>query len=169
MSSSKKFEQWRAAMRPALPEGWQRLVDEIVRAAEEVQAVLGPGLAAAVYEVALGHELPLRGLAVEKRTVALKYKGAELPAQELSLVVNGLAAVDVRVGQAAGVHFEQQMGRLRAADLPVGLVIDFGVLQVRYGVYRNVNRVASAALGLFPPISGEVGAATEGPILFPGA
>lgn len=165
LNSNKKFEQWRAAMRPALPEAWQRLVDTIIRAAEEVQGVLGPGLAADVYEVAMGHELPLRGLAVERRSVSLTYKGVELPVQELSLVVNGLAVVDIRVGEAADAYYAQQAGRLRAADLPLGLLINFGAVQVRHGVYRSVNRVATAALGLFPPIEG---APTE-PIRFPGA
>ena len=153
LKASEKFEQWRAAMRPPLPDGWQRLADEIVRAGEEVQRVLGWGLNAAAYEAALRHELALRGLAVEGRTIPVSYKGVELPAQRLALVVNGLVSVEVRVGaELSETRLEPVLERLRAADLPVGLVINFGVAMLRHGVQRTVNRVATAALGLLPPL-----------------
>ena len=170
LKSNERFEQWRAAMRPAIPDPWQRLVDSIIRAAEEVRAVLGGGLASEAYEAALRHELVLRGLTVEERVIPVVYKGLGLPAQRLELVVNGLVAVEARAAaELSEVRPEQLVARLRAADLPLGLRINFGVALLRHGVYRSVNRVATAALGLFPPIEGETGAGTEGPILFPGA
>ena len=167
-SSNERHAEWLASMRPELPDPWHRLLEEVIRAGEEVQRVLGTGLSAAAYEAALRHELGLRGLSVEDRVVAVRYKGVELPAQRLELVVNALVSVEVRVAAELGeVRVEPVMERLRAADLPLGLVINFGVALLRHGVQRSVNRVARAALGLFPPIEGSEGD-EHGPIQFSG-
>ncbi len=164
LSSSERFEQWRAAMRPALPEPWHRLVEEIIRAAEEVRCVLGAGLSVGAYEAALRHELSLHGMTVEARAIPMTYKGVELPAQRMELVVNGLVSVEVRIAaELSQVRVEPVLERLRAADLPLGVVINFGVALLRHGVQRSVNRVATAALGLLPPLEVE-----GGPMQFPG-
>jgi GxxExxY protein len=156
-TSSEKHSQWLAAMRPAMPDAWHRLVETIIGAGEEVHGVLGPGMTRESCEEALHHELGLRGLAVERgRVVRMRYKHIELPEQRLDLVVNGLAAVDVRsveeVGGVAVAHFDAM---LRAADLPVGVLLNFNTVQVRHGAYRRLNRVATAALALFPPLPAE--------------
>jgi iron complex transport system substrate-binding protein len=159
-SSVERHAQWLAAMRPAMPEAWQRVIDAVVRSAEEVRRALGGGLGRAVYAVALEHELRLRGLAVERdRPVRLRYKGLDLPEQHLELVVNGLVAVEVRAGAEINeVHAEHLDGLIRAADLPLALLVNFDGALIRNSVYRRFNRVATAALplvGALPADEGE--------------
>ena len=151
-TSNEKLDQWRASMRPAMPEAWSRVVETVLKAAEEVHAVLGPGMPREACEAALEHELSLRGLSVERgRVVRMRYKHIELPEQFLDLVVNGLVAVNVvMVDEVQGVDVARFDALLRGADLPVGVLVNFNTVQVRHGAYRRVNRVATAALGLLP-------------------
>lgn len=160
-TSNQKLEQWRAAMRPPMPEAWHRVVETIVGAAEEVHGVLGPGMPRESCEAALHHELSLRGLSVERgRVVRVRYKHIELPEQFVDLVVNGLVAVNVVcVDEVEGVDVAQFDALLRGADLPVGVLVNFHTVQVRHGAYRRLNRVATAALALFPPLPANEGTA----------
>jgi iron complex transport system substrate-binding protein len=152
-SSSERFQEWRESMQPRIPLPWRTLVETIIRAAEEVHGILGAGLERDLCEAALAHELSLRGLSVERqRRVALNYKGVELPARSLDLIVNGLVALALRAGdRAAEADAARLLGLLRAADLPLGLVLDFGAVNLRNGVYRRLNRTASEALRLVTP------------------
>jgi GxxExxY protein len=151
-TSSEKFQEWRETMQPPIPPPWRNLIETITRAAEEVHEFLGPGLARESCVAALAHELSLRSLAVGRDLpVTLRYKGIELPARHLDLVVNELVAIDVRSDNQSGeAEAAQLLGLLRGADLPIGLVIDFGVVKLRNGIYRRLNRAASAALTLLP-------------------
>lgn len=128
---------------------WHVLMEAVIAAAEEVHGALGQGLAREAYAMALRHECGLRGLAVEgNRVVRMRYKHIELPEQRLDAVVNGLAGVEVAAGEAGDAAASRLEALLRAADLPLGLVIDFSAAQVRNSVFRRFNRVASASLAL---------------------
>jgi GxxExxY protein len=148
-TSSEKYDQWRAAMLPAVPMPWHVLMEAVIAAAEEVHAALGQGLSREAYAMALRHECGLRGLAVEgERAVRMRYKHVELPVQRLDAVVNGLVGVEVATGGAGDGDVSRLDALLRAADLPLGLAIDFSATQVRHGAFRRFNRIASASLAL---------------------
>lgn len=148
-TGSEKFDQWRAAMLPPVPMPWHVLMEAVVAAAAEVHGALGQGLAREAYAMALRHELELRGLAVEgDREVRMRYKHIELPALRLDVVVNGLVGVEVANGEVGDAAVSRLDALLLAADLPLGLVIDFTAAQVRNSVCRRFNRVATASLAL---------------------
>lgn len=148
-TSSEKYGEWREAMLPAVPMPWHVLMEAVIAAADEVHGALGRGLSREAYAMALRHECGLRGLAVDgDRLVRMRYKHIELPEQRLDAVVNGLVGVEAAAGEVGDAAVSRLEAMLRAADLPLGLVIDFSAAQVRSGVLRRFNRVASASLAL---------------------
>ena len=75
-----------------------KLSGEVIGAAIEVHRYLGPGLLESAYELALEHELRLRGLAVDRqKAVALNYKTIELgDGFRLDLLVEDSLVVEVK-------------------------------------------------------------------------
>jgi GxxExxY protein len=137
----------RGVMRMVIPAAWNRLTETIIGAAIEVHRALGPGLLERVYEEALVYELRLRELAVQRQQIIrLKYKDLELPEQRLDIVVEGLVIVELKASEAVSdLHLAQLVSYLRAADAPLGLLINFNTLKLTNGVYRRINADASAA------------------------
>jgi GxxExxY protein len=115
----------------------------IIGAAIEVHRELGgPGLLEDVYEEAIGEELRLRGMRVERQLpVPLTYKGRLLrKALRLDMRVNGLVLVESKaVDQWHHVFEAQMLTYLRLTGLKLGLVINFGEGYVKNGIYRVVN------------------------------
>jgi len=119
------------------------LTGGIVGAAIEVHRELGgPGLLEEVYESAMVYELRLRGLAVEQQVaVPVLYKGHNIKKPHyLDLLVEGRVIVELKAVEKCSKLFESQLlTYLRLAQLNVGLLINFGEIQVRHGVRRVVN------------------------------
>jgi GxxExxY protein len=140
-------ERRRADYRMVIPDEWNRITESIIGGAIEVHRALGPGLLEKIYEEALAHELSLRGLEVDRqRIIRLQYKGVQLPEQKLDLVVNRLVVVELKASDGVNdIHLAQLVSYLRAADTPLGLLINFNTLQLVKGVYRRINPNASAA------------------------
>jgi GxxExxY protein len=115
----------------------------IVDAAIEVHRELGgPGLLEDLYEEALAEELNIRGLAVERqRPIPVVYKGRTLSRPlRLDLKVEGLVLVDGKSADEWHPVFKAQMlTYLRLTKLKLGLVINFGEVHVKDGIYRVVN------------------------------
>ena len=111
----------------------------VVSAAVEVHRELGPGLLESVYESCLCRELEVKGLAVERqRAVPLRCRGEDVGlAFRLDLVIDSLVAVEVKaVAQVVPLHHAQLMTYLRVADLPLGLLLNFNVSLMKYGITR---------------------------------
>lgn len=128
----------------AIPEAWNALTREIIAAAMEVHTALGPGLLEKLYEEALEHELLTRGLRIDRqRTVRLCYKERVLSPVRLDLVVNDLVMVELKAAEAVhDAHLATLNGYRRAADLPLGLILNFHAARLKDGLYRRLNRAA---------------------------
>ncbi len=117
----------------------------IVDAAIEVHREMGgPGLLEDVYEEAMGEELRLRGMTVERQLpVRLTYEGRILQRPlRLDMKVGGIVLVESKAVSEWNPVFEAQMlTYLRLTGLKLGLVINFGERYVRNGIYRVVNRL----------------------------
>ncbi|MDP2054796.1 MAG: GxxExxY protein [Acidobacteriota bacterium] len=92
-----------------------------------VHQTLGPGFHDAVYQDALAVELELEGLPFEREfQVAIFYRGRQLRTQRLDLVVDRRVVVELKaVEQLQRVHQTQILSYLKAAKLPVGLLMNF--------------------------------------------
>ena len=121
-----------------------RLSGEVIGAAIEVHRYLGPGLLESAYELALEHELRLRGLAVERqKAVVLKYKTIELgDGFRLDLLVDDRLLVEVKaIDCILSIHEAQLLTYLRLSGKHLGLLINFNVPVLKTGIKRIANEL----------------------------
>jgi GxxExxY protein len=114
----------------------------IVDAAVKLHIRLGPGLLESVYRTLLARDLSRRGLEVEtEKLVGFNFDGMYFEkALRLDLLVNRQVIVEVKsIEELAPIHSKQLLTYLRALDLPVGLLLNFGGMTLREGLKRVVN------------------------------
>lgn len=135
-----------------IPAELNALTERIIGCAIEVHRTLGPSLLERLYEQAFEHELRLSGLHVARQVpITLYYKGLELGAQLLDLVVEGLIVVELKaIERVADVHLAQLVSYLHSGNYPLGLLINFHVPVLRSGIHRRLN---SRMLKHTPPSS----------------
>ncbi len=142
----------------AEPPAWLNAISRnVIECAIAVHRVLGPGLAERLYEEAMMIEFAAQGLRAERQVpVTMTYRGTALPLQRLDLVVERLIVVELKaVESVLDVHVAQLLSYLRAARLPLGLVINFNVLRLVDGVRRRVNSPALVELSPLPSARSE--------------
>lgn len=115
----------------------------IVNAAIEVHRTLGgPGLLESIYERALAWELQQKGFFVRPQvSLPVRYKSIIIASDmRLDLVVNGKVIVECKAAEKYHPVFEAQaLTYLRITGLKLALVINFGEVLVKDGIYRVVN------------------------------
>lgn len=124
-----------------LPADLEGLVSTVIGAAIEVHRQLGPGFLESIYEQALCLELDERQIEFERqKEVIVPYKGKPLGGQRLDLLVESRLIVELKAVEAVlPVHHAQIISYLRAFRLPVGLLLNFNVKQMRSGIKRFVQ------------------------------
>jgi len=100
---------------------------EMIGAAMGVHRILGPGFLEAVYQRGMEVELQHRGVAFQaQRRIPLTYKGQILGDHLLDIVVKDRVVVELKaVKEMNEQHQAQIISYLKAAQLPVGLLINF--------------------------------------------
>ena len=115
---------------------------QIVDAAFAVHTALGPGLLESVYEQCLVYELETRGIPF-RRQVALpvRYRDKRIDAgYRLDLIVGGLVVVEIKaIEKILPVHEAQLMTYLKLSGHRLGLLINFNVALVKFGIKRRAN------------------------------
>lgn len=119
------------------------LTDVVINAFYQVYNTLGYGFLEKVYRNALAFELDLRGYQVD-REVALKvyYAGAVVGEYYADIIINGSVILELKaVDTIAPEHEAQLLNYLKASDLEVGLILNFGPKpQVRRKVFDNARK-----------------------------
>lgn len=115
------------------------ITETIIGCAFRVSNTLGAGFLEKVYENALAHELKKTGLLVQqKQPLQVLYDGVVVGKYEVDLLIEESINVEVKAVQGVvDIHVSQCMNYLRATNLKVGLVINFGTTKV--GIKRVVN------------------------------
>ncbi len=116
----------------------------IIGAAIEVHKQMGPGLLESAYSEALAIEYQIRRIPYEKEKVLpVMYKGHELPVGfRADFLVGGLVIVEVKaVSALTSAHEAQIDNYLRLSGCKLGLLMNFNVYQMRYGIKRRVNNL----------------------------
>jgi len=116
--------------------------ETIIGAAIEVHRVLGPGLLESTYEACLADELAERGLKVERqKALPVKYREVLLDCgYRIDLLVEDMVIVELKVvDRLAPIHEAQLLSYLRLSGMPVGLLLNFNVTELRRGIRRLVN------------------------------
>lgn len=112
---------------PVLSPEREAIVTRTIGCAIRVHQALGPGFHEAIYQDAMGVELEWEGLRYEREfRVAMFYRERPLRTQRLDLVVDGLVVVELKaVEHLERVHQTQLLSYMKAAKLPVGLLMNF--------------------------------------------
>ena len=129
------------------------IASEIVDAAYRIHTALGPGLLESVYETALAYEMKSRNLHAERQQpIPVVYEDVCIDdGFRADLVVEGKVIVEIKsVESIAPVHKKQLLTYLRLADKRLGLLINFQVTLIKYGITRIVNGLEDEFLAKTP-------------------
>jgi GxxExxY protein len=104
------------------------LTDRIICAFYNVYNILGYGFLEKVYENALTLELQKSGMQVgQQEGVKVFYRGEQVGDYYADMVVNGLVILELKSSESLKVeHFSQLTNYLKATDMEVGLLLNFG-------------------------------------------
>ncbi len=119
------------------------LTDKIIGAFYEVYNDLGYGFIESVYENALCVALSAAGLNVGRQVpIAVWYRGVPVGEFRADVVVNDTVLLELKAAKAIDLAFEKQtMNYLRATNLEVALILNFGPsAQFRRLVFENARK-----------------------------
>jgi len=124
------------------------LSEQVIGAAITVHRELGPGFTESVYENALCVQLHEAGVQHERQAQRhITYRNQHVGEVRLDLVVCGILVVELKaVDRLADLHTAQVLSYLKAARLPLGLLINFNVPLLTRGVKRIINTIPSNPL-----------------------
>ena len=103
---------------------------------------LGPGLLESAYEECLYYELNKHNFKIEKqKKLPLIYEDVKLDAgYRIDLLIDEKFIVEIKaVEDLTDVHLAQLLTYLRLSNCKLGLLINFNVSLLKYGVKRVIN------------------------------
>ncbi|MDP2723503.1 MAG: GxxExxY protein [Bacteroidales bacterium] len=115
---------------------------EILTLAFKVHTALGPGLLESAYKECLYYELKKSGLYVEKeKPLPLIYEEVKLEiGYRVDLIVDNKVVVELKSVEALNdVHLAQILTYLKLSACKLGLLMNFNVRSLKYGIKRVVN------------------------------
>jgi GxxExxY protein len=116
--------------------------NRIIGCAIEVHKRLGPGLLESAYRECLGYKLAKSGLLVKKEVLCpITFEEMVLPhGYRMDLLVEDKVVVELKVVDSIiDVHLAQILTHLKLGDFKLGLLINFNVGVLKYGIRRVVN------------------------------
>jgi len=123
---------------------YAELTEKIIGIYYDVYNELGHGFLESVYSNAMGRALAQAGLAVQREvSVPVYFRGWDVGHFKADLVVNGCILIELKAVQALDRSHEAQIiNYLRATELEVGLLFNFGGSkpQFRRIVLENANK-----------------------------
>lgn len=118
----------------------EELTYQIIGCAMAVHSALGNGFQEVVYQRSLAIEMREKGLEFARESeMPLFYKGHNVGARRADFFVQGKILVEIKaVIQLDEVHLAQAINYVKAYDMEVGLLINFGNRSLQYKrVYRQ--------------------------------
>lgn len=116
-----------------------QVTEIVIGSAIEVHKTLGAGLLESVYRDCMIIEMTQAQLCFEhERHVELTYKGVPLNSRlRLDLIVEGTVIVELKAIECVHpIHLSQVITYLKLTDCPAGLLLNFNVTSMKYGVRR---------------------------------
>jgi len=115
---------------------------KLIGAAIDVHRTLGPGYPTDVYLNALKVEMNAAGVSAEfNAPITVGYKGNPIGTTHADMFVDRKFLVTLlnRPGEIGGYERAQLRSQLKAADLELGLIINFGERRLKDGLVRVLN------------------------------
>ena len=125
---------------PTLPPELEAIVTRTIGCAITVHKKLGPGFREGIYQDGMRVELTRQGVRWKSEVwVDVFYEGRRLRRQKLDLVVDDLIVVEVEaVDRLHPIHEAQILSYMKAAKLPVGLLMNFNATLLKSQLRRLV-------------------------------
>ena len=124
---------------PKLPPELEAVVTQTIGCAIRVHKQLGPGFREALYQDAMRIELTRSQLRWNSEVVVrVKYCGEALRSQKLDLVVDDFIVEIKAVDRLHPIHQAQILSYMKAAKLPVGLLMNFNTTWLKSQLRRFV-------------------------------
>ncbi|WPR76978.1 GxxExxY protein [Algoriphagus sp. NG3] len=114
----------------------------ILGAAIDVHTQLGPGLLENVYKKVLAIKLQNLGLHVEvEKTMPILIDGISIDlGYKIDLLVQEKLVIELKsVKEISDVHVAQAINYLKLGKYKLGLIINFNVSKLKYGIKRVIN------------------------------
>ncbi|HUH74701.1 MAG TPA: GxxExxY protein [Chitinophagales bacterium] len=122
---------------------YKELTEQIIKAFYDVYNELGYGFLEKVYQNSLYMELKNRGFNVEaQKQIKVYYKNTVVGEYYADLIVNNLIILELKATEVIVKEFEfQLLNYLRATDIEVGLLLNFGIKpEFRRKVFDNSRK-----------------------------
>jgi GxxExxY protein len=118
---------------------YEDLTNRILGVCFEVSNELGAGFLESVYQNALVIALKSKGLHVERECpIPVYFRGENVGQFFADLVVEGLVILELKaVSALSSAHKAQVINYLKASDMDVGLLVNFGVSKLEYRRFDN--------------------------------
>ena len=127
-------------MHSPLSDDLEQLAHDVIGCCIEVHRELGPGLIEGIYARAVAMEMTARGISFEaEKPIPVLYRGALLCHQRLDLFVGGQFVVELKsVDHLHPIHVAQVLSYLGVAGVRLGLLVNFNVPVLKYGIKRVI-------------------------------
>jgi len=117
------------------------ITQKIIGCAIEVHRNLGPGLLESSYEECLAYELLKNGLSIKRQQpTPVVYKEIKLECgYRIDILVENSVVLELKVVDAINpVHEAQILTYLKFSQKSIGLLINFNVTVLKYGIKRYI-------------------------------
>jgi len=128
---------------------FNELTKAIIGAAMEVHRSLGPGLLESTYEMCLCRELSIREIPFERQApIPVEYKGVKLDCgYRADIVLEGTILLEIKaIDSLLPIHDAQLLTYPRLGGWQIGLLINFNVELLKYGLRRRVLGLAEEVI-----------------------
>ena len=120
-----------------------QITSVIIKNAIKVHKALGPGLLESAYKECLAFELLNDGMFIEKeKPLPLVYKDVRLECgYRIDLLAEKIVVVEIKSIEAlADIHTAQILTYLKLSKCKIGILINFNVPILKYGIKRYINK-----------------------------
>ena len=118
------------------------LSNKVIGLAIEVHKALGPGLLESAYKECLFYKIQKEGLIVEKeKAMPLVFEDVRLECgYRMDLLVENKLVIEIKSVDALNdVHLAQTLTYMKLGNFKLGLLINFNVILLKYGLKRVIN------------------------------
>ena len=118
------------------------IAQKVIGLAIEVHSALGPGLLESAYKECLYYKMVESKLSVQKeKPMPLVFEGVQLECgYRIDLLVENKLVIEIKSVEALNdVHLAQTLTYMKLGNYKLGLLINFNVALLKYGIRRVIN------------------------------
>ena len=118
------------------------LATKVIGIAMDIHSQLGPGLLESAYQKVLAYKLEQNGIFIEvEKKIPLIIDDLRIEsAYSVDILVEKKLVLELKsVSSISEVHFAQTLNYLKLGKFKLGLIINFNVTRLKFGIKRVIN------------------------------